>query len=177
VNPWFIFPRPKADAAIRLFCFHYAGGSASIFRQWPQGLPTVEVCVVQQPGRATRIGEAAAEHSGPLLETLSREIEPLLDRPFAFFGHSMGALVAFELSRAVRARTGRAPAHLFVSGRRAPHLPSRRPALAALLSAWLNHVARFVCLLVSAPGMIPWIRRPLRDLKSLVDHVSTGRGV
>ena len=129
MNPWFIFPRPKADAAIRLFCFHYAGGSASIFRQWPQGLPTVEVCVVQQPGRATRIGEAAAEHSGPLLETLSREIEPLLDRPFAFFRPQHGR------PRRLRALEGRSredgpsassPVRLWTTGA-APAQPTTGP--------------------------------------------------
>jgi len=116
-------PRPRHAAAVRLFCFPYAGGGAAIYRAWPDGLPsTIEVCAVALPGRGGRLGEAPFRDLSALVETLSDALLPGLDRPFAFFGHSMGALVAFELARLLRRQHRPNPAHLFVSGRAAPQL-------------------------------------------------------
>lgn len=129
MNQWFSSPRPRADARVRLFCFSYAGGSASVFHRWPQQLPeTLEVHAACLPGRAFRLREPAIKRMGPLLDELEAAMRPLLDRPAALFGHSMGALVAYELAR----RLGGKVQHLFVSARRAPHLPSRIADLHAL---------------------------------------------
>lgn len=124
-NPqrWLLFPRPNAGATLRLFCFHYAGGSALTFRPWPERLPGgVEVCAVQTPGRGERWRERPHDSLLDLIRDMLPHIVPHLDKPFAFFGHSMGAMIGFELARHLRRECGLQPAHLFVSGRRAPPL-------------------------------------------------------
>ncbi len=123
-NPWLAYHRPRQEARIRLFCFPYAGGGASIYHAWAQSLPPqVEVCPVQLPGRENRIREEPFRRMEALVEALAAGLAPLLDRPFAFFGHSMGSLIAFELARGLRREGRPGPVHLFVSGHRAPQLP------------------------------------------------------
>jgi medium-chain acyl-[acyl-carrier-protein] hydrolase len=122
VNEWLCYFKHNPKASLRLFCFPYAGANATVYRSWAEKLPaSVEVVAIQLPGRGKRRRE-------PPLTSLSKLVELLgsvpLKEPFAFFGHSMGALVAFELARLLR-REGRAlPLHLFVSGRSAPQLNS-----------------------------------------------------
>jgi len=137
LSRWLSRPVPRPGRKIRLFCFPHAGGGASAFRDWPADLPpSIEVCAVQLPGRENRITERPFTDLKALVSVLGRSLEPHLALPFAFFGHSMGALVAFELARELRRRRHAAPAHLFVSGRGAPgalgrsqrlhHLPDGR---------------------------------------------------
>ena len=117
-----------ATPAMRLLCFHYAGGGASGYRDWrlPEWVGA-EVWAVQLPGRENRMAEAPLRRLAPLLDELAAELAPLLDgAPFAFFGHSMGALVAFELARHLRRSGQTLPTHLFLSGHRAPELPAKR---------------------------------------------------
>lgn len=122
---WFNCQKTGAPPAVRLFCFPYAGGGAAIYRSWGGILPKpVEVCAAQLPGRGTRMREPAVSDLGALVRALADALENDLDRPFAFFGHSMGALICFELARHLRERGAPQPVHLFVSGRRAPQLPS-----------------------------------------------------
>jgi surfactin synthase thioesterase subunit len=80
---------------------------------------------MQLPGREGRFMEVAHTEFRPLIEALAGALVPLLDVPFAFFGHSMGAIIAFELARELRRTLGTQPVHLFVAGARAPHLPDR----------------------------------------------------
>lgn len=124
---------PRSEARLRLFCFPHAGAGASTFREWPPGLPAdVEVCAVQLPGRENRMREAPIVRMGELVAALAGDLRGLLDRPFAFFGHSMGAFIGFELARELRRRGAPGPDHLIVSAARAPHLPLARPPLYAL---------------------------------------------
>lgn len=117
----------KASSALRLFCLPYAGGSNLTFRGWENALPAgVDVCAIQLPGRGARLHEPLFTRLEPLVRALGDELRPFLDRPFAFFGHSMGALVAFELARHLRATHGLEPAVLFVSADRAPDVPDGR---------------------------------------------------
>jgi medium-chain acyl-[acyl-carrier-protein] hydrolase len=133
LNRWVTCPKPKPQAKLRLFCFHYAGGGALIFRPWSDSLPpTVEVCAIELPGRGTRLMEPPFTQLEPLIQELTRVLLPYLDKPFAFFGHSMGALVSFELARILRRDYGLSPVHLFVSGRRAPQLPDPDPPIHTL---------------------------------------------
>jgi medium-chain acyl-[acyl-carrier-protein] hydrolase len=135
-NRWIAVPTPRPHAYIRLFCFPYAGGSASTFYSWPDKiLPSVEVCAIQLPGRASRFVEPAFVRLPALVSALEDALMPALDKPFAFFGHSMGAVVAFELTRRLRKTRGLELLHLFVSGARAPHVPSRELAVHALPEA------------------------------------------
>lgn len=123
--------RPDPRARLRLFCFPYAGGGAAVYRGWsaPALLPPeVHLCPVHLPGRGNRFSEPLRTELAPLTERLAEDLAPYLDTPFAFFGHSMGALIAYELTRLLRREGLPLPEHLCVSGRRAPQLPSdKRP--------------------------------------------------
>jgi len=135
-NPWLVIANRNPQASLRLFCFPYSGGTASIYRNWAASLlPQIEVCAVQLPGRASRMKEAPYKEYGSLVRAIAQELVPYFDKPFAFFGHSMGALLSFELARALRREHGRLPLHLFVSGRHAPQLPAAHPGFHALPDA------------------------------------------
>jgi medium-chain acyl-[acyl-carrier-protein] hydrolase len=126
-NPWVVIPKPNPQARLRLFCFPYAGGGASLFRPWAEEMPPlVEICAIQPPGRESRFSEPRFTSLAPLVAALDAALDPLLrPMPFAFFGHSLGAIASFELARALRRRQGPLPAYLFVSAHRAPQLPPR----------------------------------------------------
>jgi surfactin synthase thioesterase subunit/phosphopantetheinyl transferase len=133
LESWLPFRRALAAPRLRLFALPYAGGGASLFRRWPDGLPAdVEVCAIQLPGRETRFKEPPYVRMRDLVAVLADAIAPELDRPYVLFGHSMGALVAWELTREIRLRKFRPPETLIVAGHAAPHRPARGPALHAL---------------------------------------------
>ena len=122
-NPWIVRPRPNPQARLRLLCFPYAGGGASVFRTWPVGLPDdVELWSIALPGRDSRAKEPPFDRLAPLIEALTDAVAPRLQGPFAIYGHSLGALIGFSFARELRRRGLPAPVHLFVSGRRAPQL-------------------------------------------------------
>lgn len=132
-NLWLRISHPKPQASLRLFCFPYAGGAASIYRAWHQLVPAdIEVCTVQLPGRENRIREQPFTDVGELVQALIPNLLSHLDKPFAFFGHSMGSLIVYELVHQLQQQIGQMPTHLFVSGRRAPFLPDREAELHAL---------------------------------------------
>ncbi len=133
LDPWISFRKPSPKTRVRLFCFPYAGAGALIFRTWSDALPAdVEVCPVQLPGRGTRLMERPFTRLSPLIEALAQGLAPLLDMPFAFFGHSLGTLVSFELARRIRKQYGVHPVRLFVSAGRAPQIPYRDPSIHTL---------------------------------------------
>jgi len=115
----------KRDAPVRarLFCFPYAGAGAAVFRQWADDLPSdVELCIPCLPGRDARQDEPPATDMVVLATELAEGLRPLTDRPYALFGHSMGAFIAFDLAQALAA-AGAAPSLLFASAQRGPRLP------------------------------------------------------
>ena len=115
-------------AALRLFCFPYGGGAALAYRPWTQTLPPeIDVCAIQLPGRGNRLREPPLTKMSLAVELVGKEIVSLLDRPYAFFGHSMGAILAFEVVRLLRRSGHRHPAHLFVSGHNAPQITKTEP--------------------------------------------------
>lgn len=127
---WLAVRALNRHARLRLFCFPYAGGSALIYRKWQEAFPVssgVEVLPVQLPGRGNRMNEPAFARCEPLVEALAAALTPHFDRPFVFFGHSMGAMIAFELARLLRERRHPGPQRLFASGSPAPHLRSDEP--------------------------------------------------
>ena len=117
--------KPNRRAGVRLFCFPYAGGGDFIFRSWQRILSdAIEVCPVQLPGRGSRIAEPPLTEINQLIPLASEALVPHLDKPFALFGHSMGALIAFELAHYLRREYGAQPVHLFASGRCSPQTMS-----------------------------------------------------
>lgn len=126
-NIW-VAPYHKRNprASVRLFCFPYAGGGASVFAGWMSRLPQdIEVCPVQLPGRENRLSEPPLTSAGEAARLAVEALAPYFDMPFAFFGHSLGALVAYESAQVLRRAGGAQPRHLIVSAHRAPHLPLR----------------------------------------------------
>jgi len=125
-GPWIEFCTRAPAPKLRLFCFHHAGGSALVFRDWHKHVPnTIEICPVELPGRGRRRGESL---SGSLLElsaAAANGIQPLLKIPFAFFGYSMGAAVAFETARRLQT-IGTGPRALVVAAAGPPHRRQRK---------------------------------------------------
>ncbi|MDI5938946.1 MULTISPECIES: thioesterase II family protein [unclassified Micromonospora] len=122
---WLEVAVPNAGAPRRLVCFPHAGGSAVFFRDWGRRLPECEVLAVRYPGRGERIDEPEPTDLVPLARDIAEALVPLADRPMVLFGHSMGAVVALETARAMRA-AGVEPAHLIASGSR--DVPADEPA-------------------------------------------------
>jgi surfactin synthase thioesterase subunit len=115
------------DAKLRLFCFPHAGAGVAPYFAWAKLLSSdIEVVGIQLPGRENRISEPPLSSIDDVVSMLAIELEDFLDLPFAFFGHSMGALIAFELIRHARRQGRPEPMHLFVSGRAAPNWPVPR---------------------------------------------------
>jgi len=123
---WLAYCTPKPNARLRLFCFPFAGGGASAYRDWAKDFPLdIEICPVQYPGRETRIREKLITNMDQLADAALAGLAPYLDRPYFFLGHSMGALVAYELATRLSKPGAAGPARLFASGYRAPQLPYR----------------------------------------------------
>ncbi|WP_224282223.1 thioesterase II family protein [Streptomyces sp. LS1784] len=125
-SDWLRVFAPRPAARVRLFCFPHAGGGASAFRELAEAAPPqVEVVAVQYPGRQDRFDEPLITDLSVMVGELARAVTPWLDRPAAFFGHSMGATLAFETARVLRPRRPNAVVHLFASARKAPHIDQR----------------------------------------------------
>uniref|UniRef100_UPI001CA84F86 thioesterase II family protein n=1 Tax=Paenibacillus caui TaxID=2873927 RepID=UPI001CA84F86 len=123
-SPSFMKLNEPTSTKLRLFCFPYAGGGSSVYLPWASLLgDQIKLLAIQLPGRESRIFEQPYNSLDEVIGTLVREIHPYLDKPFVFFGHSMGALIGFELIRAIYQQYKIQPEHLFVSSFRAPHLP------------------------------------------------------
>lgn len=144
-TPWLRDERP--DAALKLLCLPHAGGGAGSFTRW-LGLfgPQISLVRVQLPGREDVASQPPLRRVHDVVAQLLPQTRRLLGTPVALYGHSMGALVAFEIARALTAE-GSPPVHLFVSGRRAPHLPTRK--------ATIHHLPddEFAAALVDAGGL------------------------
>jgi medium-chain acyl-[acyl-carrier-protein] hydrolase len=144
-SSWFNCSQPNASASLRLFCFPYAGGSSYSFHSWTKKLPkTIEICPVELPGRGIQMNSHLLNHIEPLVQAIEREILPYLNKPFAFFGHSMGGLVSFELIHLLDRKYNLQPIHLFVSGCRAPQIKNIKPPIHNLPEPdFLNEIRRF----------------------------------
>ncbi len=127
---WLISPKhsPHTHPRLRLFCFPSAGGGPAQYRPWMRTLPEIfELQLIQLPGREARLREPLMRRMPEIVTEIGQALLPMVDQPYAFFGHSMGALLAFEVARWLRRTGAQEPVHLFVSGRRAPnqHDPDR----------------------------------------------------
>lgn len=122
-NPWIRCIKPRPDARIRLYCIPHAGGGASAYRTWQDGLPSiVEVRAVQLPGRENRLMETPFSSATEAAKALADVVEPELSGTWALFGHSMGALVGYELLRELARRGATLPGRFFASAFRAPQV-------------------------------------------------------
>jgi pyochelin biosynthetic protein PchC len=118
---WLVRFTSRPDAALRLICFSHAGGSASAYRDWATDLPDrIEVVAVEYPGRGSRIAEPACTAMANLAEAAAEALSPLTERPYALFGHSMGAAAAYETALRLREQGKPDPVRLLVSGREPP---------------------------------------------------------
>jgi surfactin synthase thioesterase subunit/phosphopantetheinyl transferase len=133
---WIVRPRPNPAAEVRLLCVPHAGGGPVVFHNWPASLPaSIEVCALQLPGRASRLREVPFLRMAPLVDAVMAQLGPLLDRPIAFFGHSLGALVSFQVAQRLRQTGAGTLGHMFVAACPAPHLPRLCRALHRLPDA------------------------------------------
>jgi surfactin synthase thioesterase subunit len=132
-NAWLPGIENAPQGKLRLFCFPYAGAGTAAFRGWQQVLrEEAAVYPLRLPGRETRIAEAAIDHMDALVDRACNALERYLEEPFAFFGHSMGAAIAFEMVRSLRTAGKLQPIALLVSAARAPqfrlgHVPPAEP--------------------------------------------------
>ena len=130
---WVLRRHPEPGARLRLFCLPHAGGDTWMFADWHRSLaPEVEVCPIRLPGRGSRMSEPPFEDVRALVRAIAEGLGDLLDDPFAIFGHSMGALIGFELARLLWRERGRAPAMLCVAACRAPRLVREMPTYSHL---------------------------------------------
>ena len=127
---WFTTFSPVDNPQLVLLCFHYAGGSSNLFRSWQASLPSsVQVVGVEFPGHGKRLSEPRVNDLQTLVQQIAVELSHTMDKPYAFFGHSMGALLGFELVRFAAYHALSRPRHLFVSAHKAPHLPREQEPL------------------------------------------------
>ena len=159
---------------MNLFCFSHAGGAASAFRSWPAALPEwLEVWAIQLPGHGSRWNTRSISTIPALVDALIPVLVPHLRQPFAFFGHSMGAVLAAEAARALVERQAIIPRHLFVSSRRPPHMPPSESNLHMLPDHELvkEVVLRYGGIppeLLHSPDLLELLLPPLRaDLAAL----------
>jgi surfactin synthase thioesterase subunit len=173
-NEWLVGYGKMREVELRLFCFPYAGGGVRLFRDWPPHLPhQVEILSVQLPGRGSRMAADPVASWEQLLDGLAEAIAEFTDKPFAFFGHSLGGLLAFEMTRHLRRQGRPIPHGLFISACRAPHLlvPPKDPIHLLPDLALLERVKKWGGIppeIFNYPEALSLFIRPLRgDLKLL----------
>lgn len=127
INSWFITPNLNNKAIVRLFCFHCAGGDASTFYPWAKKInSSIELISIQLPGHGMKFDEPKLRSMEAIIAYLNNAILPYFDRPYFFFGHSLGALVAFELTRSLQKNCKPLPECLFVAGKNPPHIRDQK---------------------------------------------------
>lgn len=130
---WFVCSYPNPKAEVRLFLFPYAGGAPTAFNKWPAEFPdNIEIYTAHYPGRGSRFNETPIKDLAFMVEEIDRAIQVLLDKPFIFCGHSLGAVLAFELARQLSQQDLPQPQILFVSACGAPQLPNPNLSLHSL---------------------------------------------
>lgn len=177
-NKWLMRWIPDDEQAdVRLFCFPHAGGGAAAYRLWARLLgPSIDLCAIQYPGRANRLNEPPLDRMQVLVENVLAHLRPQLDRPFAFFGHSMGSIVAAEVCRALHRDGEPLPVQLFVSGRRPPgrpdvNAPLRHLSDAAFLAEIERRYGSIPAEIASEPDLLALLLPALRaDIAMIETH-------
>jgi medium-chain acyl-[acyl-carrier-protein] hydrolase len=129
-SDWITRFRPRPEAGLTLLCFPYSGVGPSIFRWWADAIqPEIDLWAVALPGHESRLRETPFSTLEPLVSQLGTDLAPrLAERPFAIFGHSLGALIGFEVARWLEREHGLQAVHFFASGAAAPRTVRRGPA-------------------------------------------------
>jgi medium-chain acyl-[acyl-carrier-protein] hydrolase len=163
-------PYPVTDGGVRLYCLPHAGGTASAFRRWIGRLDGVTVCPLQPPGRETRSREQPHRRMDELVRKLVDVVlTDACEGPWAVYGHSLGALVGFELIKEVRRHGGPPPVHFVVSGCSAPQwIPADHAVRASEMSDaelvdLLRNLGGTPESLLANPRLLRTIMRPLRE--------------
>ena len=176
----YLISRPDRSDGLRLFCFPHAGGGASVFADWQAGLgPRIAVLPVQLPGRERRVHEPRFSDMGALVADLDRQLDPYLDEPCVFYGHSMGALVAWNLM-VWRADAGRRmPDALMVGACNPPHLPPVSKGTRGMsrdrLIQWLLDMGGISAMVLKYPDWVDAAISLLRDDLKLCDSHDVAR--
>lgn len=167
---WLRRPSQHRTPEIRLLCFHHAGGAASAYRRWPRLLPdSIEPVAVQLPGRAERFAEPAFQRRAPLVEALADVLEPLLDRPFACYGLSMGARVAWALTHHLRERALPMPVALYLASAAAPDAEDRQAHRRRDLVEYLREMGGTPPEVLAEPQLLELVLRTVRADLALSD--------
>ena len=143
-SPWIVRTAPRDGAALRLFLLPHAGASAVIYRDWHRAFGDgIDVCAIEPPGAFARRREPKIREVREFASRMAEAIEPYLDIPFAFFGYSLGALMAFECARLLCRTEKPRPRHLIVAAHKAPHVPMRNPPISrASTSVFVRELER-----------------------------------
>lgn len=168
---WLKSPGRRAPADIRLFCFHHAGGTAAAYRDWPRSMPAgVEPVAVQLPGRADRFREQPVDRMPVLLDQLVEVLRPLLGEPYAFYGLSMGARVAWALTHRLRDEGLPPPVRLFLANVAAPGHPEGRAVWSDDdVLAYLRHMGGTPPEIFAEPALLAALLPAVRADLTLVD--------
>jgi medium-chain acyl-[acyl-carrier-protein] hydrolase len=175
LGPWVPYTQPQAEPRVRLLCFHHAGGAASSYRSWPGLLSGrgIEVWPVQLPGRESRSSEPAGTDLTSLIDVLVEVFEPALDRPYAIYGHSAGALIGYAFAMRTMAAGIRTPKHLFLGAQRPlsdpdPDFPIHQLPTDALL-ARLQSFGGMPAEILGEPDLVEMTLRTVRADLELVE--------
>ena len=143
MSNWFVPFKYNKNSYVRLFCFHYGGGSASAYIEWAKDLADyVDLIAVQLPGRESRFSEPLIDNALEVVDTLSLDFGEYLDKPYIFFGHSIGGLISFEFTRILRRKGMSQPEHLIISGTKAAQVPLKKPPVHHLPDSELTEKIR-----------------------------------
>jgi medium-chain acyl-[acyl-carrier-protein] hydrolase len=173
-SAWITRRNDRHDARLRLFCFPHAGAGAVIYHRWLETFPAhIDVCAIEPPGRLARLRDPVPATLYEFVAAFDEAAGDLLDRPFAIFGYSLGALMAFEWARLIRSRRQLEPEHIIVAAAGAPQLKRERGPISQLpapdfVTALEHRYGALDPMLRTDPGMLEMIVRIMRaDLRML----------
>ncbi|MEK3791128.1 alpha/beta fold hydrolase [Paenibacillus sp. FSL R7-0204] len=142
-SPLFVAPKLNPQATCRIFCLPYAGGMAEIYYPWLNVLPEeFELVAVQYPGHVPGTGDELYTCLNSLAEEIANEISAFSDKKYIIFGHSMGALIAYEVTKRLAGKKVRQPEHLFIAARTPPNLPVVAPMIHKMSDSEIIQIAR-----------------------------------